>query len=57
MKLRFRKGGKGSGSYEITIPKNLIEALGWSKGLELEFKIININGKRGLALYPKDKAR
>jgi formylmethanofuran dehydrogenase subunit D len=46
MKTRSYWNGKPSGkkshsTFFVTIPKALVEALGWKKGFEVEFKIKN----------------
>ena len=52
VKLRKRKSGKGYLNYEVTIPKQVVESLGWCEGLELEVKIIDYDGRRGVLLLP-----
>ena len=57
MKLRAKKSiksGKEYVTYEITLSKDLVEALGWKGGIELEARIIDIEGKRAIALIPKE---
>ncbi len=56
MKLRSKKSvksGKEYITYEITLPKDLVEALGWKGGIELETRIIDIEGKKAIVLIPK----
>ncbi len=52
VKLRFHRGGK-SGSYLVAIPKNVVEALGWREGMELEVRIIEVEGRKAVTLVPK----
>jgi len=52
MKLRVRKGSKGF-SYYITLPKQVVRALNWRPGTELEVMIESRNGKTVLVLVPK----
>jgi len=57
MKTRSYWNGKPSGkkshsTFFVTIPKALVEALGWKKGDEVEFKLED--GKGGLEKKGKD---
>ena len=57
MKLRAKrmhKNNKEYTIYEITLPKDLIEALKWKPGTQLDYKIVDINHKKAIAIYPKD---
>ncbi len=56
VKLKFHRGGR-SGSYRVTIPKSVVDSLGWCDGLELDVKIIDYEGKRGVVLVPVDDPR
>ncbi len=53
VKLRFQKGGR-SGSYVVVIPKDVVRALGWREGLELDVRIIEVEGKKAVALVPRE---
>jgi len=44
-----------SGTYYITIPKRIIETLGWKKDMDFEIRLINIDGRIGLAIIPKEQ--
>ena len=46
MKLQQQKNGQ----YSITMPRDLVTAFGWTKGTELEFKIL---GEQELKLSKK----
>lgn len=52
VKLRFQKGGR-SGSYVAVIPKDIVRALGWAEGLELDVRILEVEGKKAVALVPR----
>jgi len=51
VKLIYRRSGK-YGSYRITIPKDVVEALGWHKGMTLRIEIAIKNGRKALLIYP-----
>ena len=53
MKLIFRKSGR-YGSYRITIPKDIVEAIGWKKGMPLKIEITMKGNKKALLIYPED---
>ena len=53
VKLTFHRGGR-SGSYRVTIPKSIVDSLEWCDGLELDVKITDYEGKRGIVLVPAD---
>jgi len=53
VKLRKRRAGGGYYSYEVTLPKDIIEALGWREGIELEVRIIEVEGEKAVALVPR----
>ncbi len=55
MKLRKRKGKQKYYTYEITLPKQLVEALGWKEGIELNVEIYINNKRKGLLITPKNK--
>ena len=38
--------------YELTLPKDIVEALGWGEGTELEVKIVVYEGKQAIVLVP-----
>jgi len=53
VKLRKRKVSKYEKyvSYQVTIPKNYLEILGWEEGDRIAIEFKDIEGKRGLFLY------
>ena len=55
IKLRVRRSRGRYVTYEITIPKDIIDALNWKEGMELEVRIININSEMGILIRPKKK--
>lgn len=56
MRLRKRRGKQKYYTYEVTLPKRLVEALGWKEGMELEIRIYTADGKKGLLITPKNKS-
>ncbi len=47
--------GFANGSYVVYLPKLIVEKiLGWKKGDELDFEVIEYKGKKGLFIYKKD---
>ena len=49
--LQEKPAGKGT-SYYIIIPKSIIKALDWKKGMKLKIKIINYEGKQAILITP-----
>ena len=46
------------GSYFVYLPKQIVEKiLKWKKGDELDFEIIEKDGKIGLFIYKKEKEK
>jgi len=41
--------------YEISLPKDIVEALGLKDGSELEIKLVVHEGKQAILLVPVDK--
>ena len=52
-RLRKQKGGGGYYSYVVTLPKVLVELLGWREGTKLKIEVLERNGKKGVFLYPE----
>ncbi len=50
VKLRERRSGSGYVSYEVTLPKNLVELLGWKPGELLLVELVEDEGTRKLCL-------
>lgn len=53
MRLRIRRSKGNYYTYEITLPKKLVEALGWREGMELEAKVYVSKDIRGVLIKPK----
>jgi len=53
MRLRVRRSKGNYYTYEITLPKKLVEALGWREGMELEAKVYVSKNIRGVLIKPK----
>ena len=53
MRLRIRRSKGNYYTYEITLPKKLVEALGWREGMELEAKVYVSKDTRGVLIRPK----
>ena len=51
--LQEKKSGKST-SFVVTIPKEIVTALGWKKGTKLNLRIIEYEGKQAIVLYPAD---
>ena len=51
VKLRKRESGRGYESYEITVPKEMLEKLQWSVGDRLIVKIVEHENKKALLIY------
>ena len=41
-------------SYIVTIPKEIVQALGWKKGMKLRLRIVEYEGKQAIVLYPEE---
>ncbi len=55
MKLRVRKGGGNYYTYEVTLPKKLVEALGWREGMKLAAEIHVAGNTKGILIRPSIK--
>ena len=53
MKLRVRKGGRNYYTYEVTLPKKLVEALGWREGMKLTAEIYVDEDVKGILIRPE----
>jgi AbrB family looped-hinge helix DNA binding protein len=51
VRLRERRGGRGHISYEITIPKELVELLGWRTGDKLLIELVEKDGRKAILVY------
>lgn len=51
--LQEKKSGRST-SYIITIPKEIVTALGWKKGMKLKIKITQHENKQAIIIYPED---
>ena len=51
VKLRKRMGGRGHISYEMTIPKELVELLGWQPGDKLLIELVEKDDRKAILVY------
>jgi len=51
VRLRAKQTKPGYHSYEITLPKDLVELLGWQQGDKLVVELHEKSGKKGLFIY------
>ena len=59
VKLRVHrqvKRGRVYVTYELTLPKDIVELLGWGDGTELEVRLVTTeDGRQGILLVPVKK--
>ncbi|BES82792.1 AbrB/MazE/SpoVT family DNA-binding domain-containing protein [Pyrodictium abyssi] len=51
VRLRAKRTKPGYHSYEITLPKDLVELLGWQPGDRLVVELHEKGSKKGLFIY------
>jgi bifunctional DNA-binding transcriptional regulator/antitoxin component of YhaV-PrlF toxin-antitoxin module len=51
IRLRAKQTKPGYYSYEVTLPKDLVELLGWQPGDKLLVELTEKDGKKGLFIY------
>ena len=50
VKLRIERSGTGYWSYAVTLPKDMVKALGWQKGDRI---LVELDGERGRIILRK----
>ena len=54
VRLRARKSKGRYVTYEITLPKKIVEALNWREGMLLKVRVLKINSTTGIFLAPQE---